>query len=85
MAILLFIILIFLGSFLFSVIENWAFLDSLYFTVMSMLTIGYGDLYPKTDLGKISSVFVALIGILFIFYISFLLLKNYLNAKLGSQ
>lgn len=30
--------------------------DSIYFTTATMLTVGYGDVHPVTDLGKLSAV-----------------------------
>ncbi len=54
---------IFAGSYLFSVIEKWSYTDSIYFTALTLLTIGYGDLYPMTDAGKIFTVIFAFIGI----------------------
>lgn len=32
--------------------QNWGYFDSLYFTYVCLLTIGYGDLYPKSNAGK---------------------------------
>ncbi len=38
-------------------------MDSFYFTSMTMLTIGYGDITPHTDAGKIASVIFAFIAV----------------------
>lgn len=38
---------------LFSIIEKLNILDTLYYYLTSVSTIGYGDISPKTDLGKI--------------------------------
>lgn len=43
--------ILFIG--LFSVIEKLNLLDTIYYYLVSVSTIGYGDLSPKTDLGKI--------------------------------
>ncbi len=37
-------------------IENWSIIDPLYFSVMTMVTIGYGDLVPTSDLSKIFTI-----------------------------
>ncbi len=44
-------------------VENLSWLDSLYFCVITLTTIGYGDIAPKTDAGKLFTVFYVLIGI----------------------
>jgi voltage-gated potassium channel len=42
-----------LASLVLSPIEGWRFLEGLWWAQVSSLTIGYGDLFPKTDQGKI--------------------------------
>jgi voltage-gated potassium channel len=47
----------------FTRVEGWRFLDAFYFSVVSMATVGYGDLAPATPLGKLFSLIFLLIGI----------------------
>lgn len=47
------------GSLFYSAIEGWSLVDSLYFCVMTMTTIGYGDLVPSSDFSKIFTVLYA--------------------------
>ena len=37
---------IFMASFVFSSIENWSYLDSIYHTFITVSTIGFGDYVP---------------------------------------
>ncbi|WVQ71866.1 hypothetical protein IAR50_001408 [Cryptococcus sp. DSM 104548] len=40
-------------SLVFSEIEGWSYLDGIYMSVQTALTIGYGDLVPSTTAGKV--------------------------------
>jgi hypothetical protein len=51
------------GTIFYHSIEGWRWLDSLYFCVMTLATVGYGDFTPKTDLGKIFTMLYVFIGI----------------------
>ncbi len=55
--------LILLGSWFYMRVEHWTFLDSVYFSITTMATVGYGDLAPHTAAGKIFTIFYILIGI----------------------
>lgn len=47
-----FIVLLLSGAAVFSTIEGWSLMDALYFTDCTLLTIGLGNLVPKTHLGR---------------------------------
>jgi len=52
-----------LGTWFYARVEGWRALDSLYFTVTTLTTVGYGDFYPRTDAGKIFTIFYIIVGI----------------------
>lgn len=47
----------------FQILEGKDFLTSLYWTVITMATIGYGDITPQTTTGKILAMMIAISGI----------------------
>ena len=51
------------GVALFTQIEGWAPLDAAYYCVITGTTIGYGDLVPQTDNGKLAGAFYALVAV----------------------
>ncbi len=52
-----------LGTVAYHFIENWTWLDSLYFSIITLTTIGYGDFSPQTDAGKWFTIFYIIIGV----------------------
>ena len=51
------------GTIFYSSVEGWSLIDSLYFSVMTMSTIGYGDFSPTTTLSKLFTITYALLSI----------------------
>lgn len=51
------------GTIFYSQIEKWSLTDSFYFSVTTLTTVGYGDLYPTTDASKIFTAFYILAGV----------------------
>ncbi len=51
------------GAFAFHWIERWSYLDALYFCVVSLATVGYGDLAPKTPFGRAFAIIYIVNGV----------------------
>jgi len=54
------------GAILFMEFEDWPFWEALYFCVISLATVGYGDVTPATNFEKIVTVVYLYIGIAFV-------------------
>ncbi len=62
----LFLCLIVLGALVISIAEGIDFGNSLYFAVVTALTIGYGDITAKTTLGRVTSLAIGFVGVIFV-------------------
>jgi hypothetical protein len=47
-------------------IEGWRLLDGIYFSFVTGLTIGYGDLVPRSTLSRVLAIGMGLLGMLVI-------------------
>ena len=52
-----------LGVVVYSLTEDWNVFDSLYFTVVALTTIGFGDLAPTTTFSRLFTVLYAVVGV----------------------
>ena len=51
------------GTVFYRLIEDWTWVDAFYFTIITLTTVGYGDLYPTRTVSKLFTVMIVLIGI----------------------
>ncbi|MBN1696015.1 MAG: NAD-binding protein [Spirochaetales bacterium] len=69
------IIIVFLGGFFIYFVEKGKtvggseqmfgrFFDGLWWTVVTITSVGYGDKYPQTEIGKIFAIFLMLVGVI---------------------
>ena len=86
-----------LVSLLFIFVEDWPFTDSFYFTWVMITTVGYGDLAPKSEFGRVSIIplfivggaimfmFLSAIDSIFLFYLHKFASKWVARARCGNS
>lgn len=56
------------GTLAFHLLEGWSILDSLYVTVQTLTTVGFGDLTPRTTPGRVFTTVFMMIGVGVVLY-----------------
>lgn len=51
------------GTLFYRFVEDWGWVESLYFTVITLTTVGYGDLAPTRTVSRLFTVVMVLLGI----------------------
>lgn len=51
------------GTVFFHLAEGWGWLDSYFFTVVTISTVGYGEMVPQTPIGRIGTTVVIFFGL----------------------
>jgi len=63
------VLLVVLGTVGYMLIENWSMLDSLYMTVITLSTIGYGEVHAVSQTGRIFTLVLIFLGVGFFLYV----------------
>ncbi|HWF89098.1 MAG TPA: potassium channel protein [Pyrinomonadaceae bacterium] len=56
------------GTVVFHLLEGWSILDSLYVTVQTVTTVGFGDITPRTAAGRVFATAFMMIGVGVVLY-----------------
>ena len=74
-------IILFGGATFYYYIEQWSFLDALYFSTTTMTTVGYGDLTPHTNAGKMFTMVYIFLGVGIVLYTVSLLASHFVEVR----
>lgn len=52
-----------IGTVFYHFVEGWSWVDSIYFCVVALATVGFGDLTPSKDVSKIFTIVYLITGL----------------------
>jgi voltage-gated potassium channel len=61
--------LVFIGTGGYMYIEGWPFDDALYMTIITMATVGYGEVHQVSDMGRAFTMFLIVMGVGYFMYV----------------
>ncbi len=76
--------IILLGSLGYMWLEGWSFFNALYMTVITLTTVGYGDLAPTTPASRLYTMGLILIGVGFMLYLITTLARVVVEGEIKS-
>ena len=82
-AIMVLLIILFMGTLGFHYLEGWTFLESLYATVVTLSTVGYGDFIPHSSGGMLFTIFLIIVGVGTMLYTVGLITETMLEGRLN--
>ena len=72
-------VLLLSGTIFYWSVEDWTLIQSLYFSVVTLTTVGYGDLTPTSDFSRIFTIIYIFIGLGVLVAFLSALAQNYLR------
>jgi len=89
LAIVFMVIILSVGTAGYSLIEDWLFFDSLYMTVITLATVGFAEIRPLSETGRVFTIFLIIFGAFnggfIITAVAQLVLEGQLMAILGKR
>jgi len=72
------------GTIGYMLIEGWSFVDAVYMTIITISTVGYGEVHPLTAAGRIFSVFLIVGGVSGGLFVLTAFIQYVIEGRLGT-
>ncbi|MDP5158722.1 MAG: potassium channel protein [Flaviramulus sp.] len=79
-ALILLVIILFIGVTGYKIISGYSWVDALYMTVITMTTVGYGEVIPLDDKSKVFTIFLILASVVIVGY-ALSIITEYIISK----
>ena len=74
------------GTVFYRIFEGWSWLDSFYFTVVTLTTVGYGDLSPSGPFSRAFTIVLILAGVGYVLaFLNFLVARTAERRRKGLE
>jgi len=77
--------LLVVGASGFVIVEHWSIIDSLYMAVITLTTVGFGEVHQLNDAGRIYTILLILIGTGYALYVLSDMVQLFLELNIGSR
>ncbi len=81
-ALFLLLLVTFVGTLGYILIEGWDFFDALYMTVITLSTVGYGEIHPLSEAGRTFTIFLIFAGVGIAFYVFTMITETIVSGQL---
>jgi voltage-gated potassium channel len=83
LALLAFPTLVAVGTLGYMAIEGWSFSDALFMAATTITTVGFGEVRPLTERGRLFTILLLLVGLIAVWYALSVLVSVVLEGELG--
>lgn len=81
LAIISIAVLLTVGTVAFQHLEQWTLVDSFYFSVSTLTTVGYGDLVPTNQASRLFTSAYMLVGVAIALYALSVIARQYIETR----
>ncbi|MDM8543362.1 potassium channel protein [Desulfococcaceae bacterium HSG7] len=82
-------LIIIFGTIGYMAIEDWTFIDAFYMTVITIATVGYGEIHRVSNIGRLFTILIIFLGVGFSMYVAGvivqLMVEGQIRAILGRK
>lgn len=78
------IIILTIGTFGYMLLEGWDFLDAVYMTVITLTTVGYGEVHEVSRMGRLFTIFLIFAGTGFVLYLAGTIVQIMVEGRIRS-
>jgi voltage-gated potassium channel len=82
-SIVVLVAIVVIGTIGYEVIEGWSFLDAIYMTITTITTVGFREVHPLSDAGRIFSIFIIIGGVGGALYVLTTIMGYILEGQFG--
>jgi len=78
------VLILIIGTIGYMVVEDWTFMDALYMTTITIATVGYGEIHPVSNIGRVFTMLIILLGVGFSLYVAGAIVQLMVEGQIRS-